>query len=542
MPDQGIVAAGHTATADAGAAILHAGGNAVDAAIAAVCTSFCAEPVLTAAGGGGFMLVAAPYQPPVLYDGFARMPGCIIHHDSKPPGFLSANFSAADISTELKAIPIDFGDTVQTFHIGQASVGTPSLLAMLFEAHRRHGKLPLLEALTPGIEAAKNGVRLNHLQASFIRLLQPILIDSKHCKSLHAPAGKLLSEGDYFCNTDLANTLEMLAIEGIDEMYHGDLARSIVTACTPHGLLGMDDMRSQQVNIRTPLSTSIFGGTLLTNPPPSSGGLLITFAACLLDRLVASDETAKIPWPVLVTETLHAASRMRSQGLNARIHEDGIETEILNSQTLQIQMDKTLKRLRGIAQDQDNEPGNRLGSTTHISIVDKNGMAVSLTTSNGEGSGIVVPGTGIHLNNMLGEEDINPLGFHALPGGSTLSSMMAPSIFMKDGRPTIVLGSGGSNRLRGAILQVLTRHLLLGQDIEEAVHAPRLHNEGNRLDIEPDFLSDHEKEQLMQLGWKLNPWQQQSVYFGGVNAISCDIQGQLHASGDPRRGGAVCYA
>ncbi|MDQ6982165.1 MAG: gamma-glutamyltransferase, partial [Mariprofundus sp.] len=157
-------------------------------------------------------------------------------------------------------------------------------------------------------------------------------------------------------------------------------------------------------------------------------------------------------------------------------------------------------------------------------------------------SGIVVPGTGIHLNNMLGEEDINPLGFHALPGGTTLSSMMAPSIFMNEGRPAVVLGSGGSNRLRGAILQVLTRHLLLEQNIEEAVHAPRLHNEGNRLDIEPDFLSDHDKDQLMQLGWNLNPWQQQSVYFGGVHAITCDINGHLHASGDPRRGGTARYA
>ncbi|MDQ6982561.1 MAG: gamma-glutamyltransferase, partial [Mariprofundus sp.] len=413
MPDRGIVAAGHAATADAGATILRAGGNAVDAAIAAVSTSFCAEPVLTAAGGGGFMLVVAPRQHPMLYDGFARMPGCVNHSSIIPPGFPADEFSSAGLSTELKAVPIDFGDTVQTFHIGQASVGTPSLLAMLFEAHRRHGKLPLLEALTPGIEAAKNGIRLNELQASFIKLLQPILSDSKPCKSLHAPAGELLSEGDCFCNTDLANTLEMLAIDGIDEMYHGDLARAIVTACTPHGLLGMDDMRARQVNIRTPLSTPMFGGTLLTNPPPSSGGLLITFAACLLDRLPALNKTTT-PWPVLMTEALQAASNIRHQGLDARIHERDIESEILNDNVLQTQANNIHQRLQGFTGDHSGEPDNRHGSTTHISIVDRDGMAVSLTTSNGEGSGIVVPGTGIHLNNMLGEEDINPLGFHAL--------------------------------------------------------------------------------------------------------------------------------
>jgi len=522
-----MVAAGHAATADAGAAILRDGGNAVDAAIAAVSTSFCAEPVLTGAGGGGFMLVAPRHQRAAIYDGFARMPNAI-----QPPGF----------TAELKAAPIDFGDSVQTFHIGQGSVGTPSLLAMLFEAHRRHGRLPLREALAPGIDAARNGIRLNQLQASFIQLLQPILSHSAGCKSLHAPDDAWLKEGDCFRNVDLANTLEMLAIDGIDEMYQGDLARVIVAACTPHGLLGMDDMRADQVNIRSPLSVDVFGGTLLTNPPPSSGGLLIAFSACLLELLQTCPETADTSWPVLLAEALRAASRMRCAGLDARIHDDHIAAEILHGHSMQTQKHHILHRLQGDLEDAIQEPANRHGSTTHISIVDKDSMAVALTTSNGEGSGIVAPGTGIHLNNMLGEEDINPLGLHALAGGKTLSSMMAPSVFLQHGRPRIVLGSGGSNRLRGAILQVLTRCLLQGESIETAVHAPRLHNEGDRLDIEPDCLSEQEKEQLMQLGWALNPWQQQSVYFGGVHAIDCAPDGALIGCGDPRRGGAVALA
>jgi gamma-glutamyltranspeptidase/glutathione hydrolase len=522
-----MVAAGHAATANAGADILRDGGNAVDAAIAAVSTSFCAEPVLTAAGGGGFMLVAPRHQSAILYDGFSRMP-----RGPRLPG----------IATELNAVPIDFGDSVQTFHVGQASVGTPSLLAMLFEAHRQHGALPLKEALAPGIEAARNGIRLNQLQASFITLLQPILGNNAGCKSLHAPDGNWLKEGDYFRNVDLANTLEMLAIDGINEMYQGDLARTIVSACTPHGLLGMDDMRADQVHIRVPLSVDMFGGTLLTNPPPSSGGLLMAFSACLLDRLQASSETATLPWPILLAEALRAASRMRQAGLDENIHVDDIATDILNSNTLQSQMLHIRKRLQEIKNEPLEEPFNRHGSTTHISIVDKDGMAVSLTSSNGEGSGIVVPGAGIHLNNMLGEEDINPLGFHALPGGATLPSMMAPSIFLQQGRPRIVLGSGGSNRLRGAILQVLSRCLLLGQSIETAAHAPRMHNEGNTLDFEPGCLSEYEQEQLMQLGWKLKPWQQQSVYFGGVHAICCAANGELLGCGDPRRGGVVAAA
>jgi len=517
-----MVAAGHPATADAGAAILRTGGNAVDAALAAVTTAFCAEPVLTAAGGGGFMLIAPPAREALLYDGFARMPTGL-----RPPAF----------TLELRPIPIDFGDTVQTFHIGQASVAAPSLLAMLFTAHRRHGRLPLHEALAPGIDAARNGIRLNALQASFIELLQPILGATPTCKALHAPAGEWLRAGDLFRNPDLANTLEMLAIDGIDEMYRGDLARTIVATCAPHGLLGMADMQQAgQVELRRPLRVDTFGGTLLTNPPPSAGGLLIAFAARLLELLQQQPDTAA--WPVLLAEALRAAAMLRRRGLDARIHESGIAAEMLDQRLLHAELEQIRERLRGGRDPHPDETANRHGSTTHISIIDRDGMAVSLTSSNGEGSGLIAAGSGIHLNNMLGEEDINPLGFHALAGGMPLPSMMAPSLFMQDGEPRLVLGSGGSNRLRGAILQVLTRTLLLDEPIEAAVNAPRLHPEGNRLDIEPDCLSAAEQEQLMQLGWQINRWQQQSVYFGGVHTI-CRSGAAVAGCGDPRRGGAV---
>lgn len=529
----GIVAAGHPATAEAGAAILRQGGNAVDAAIAAACTSFTAEPVLTAAGGGGFMLVAASDKPHILFDGFTRMP--------------SGKALMPELNTELKAMPIDFGNTIQTFHIGQASVGTPSLLAMLFAAHNKFGRLPLRETLAPGIDAARSGIRLNALQAAFMKLLRPILTDTSSVGSLYAPgrqgykSGELLSEGEEFRNPELANTLEMLSIEGIAEMYHGDLARAIVSSCIPHGLLAMDDMRAEQMQTRSPLQIDCMGGTLLTNPAPSSGGLLIAFAAAVFDRLLKTDEAKQLPWPVLMAECLRSASNRRSSGLDGRIYQPNIADEELIPGQFEKAVEAIRLRLSGLTDITNAEPGNRHGSTTHISIMDRDGMAVSLTTSNGEGSGIVVPGTGIHLNNMLGEEDINPLGFHTLDPGTTLSSMMAPSIFLAKGRPSMVLGSGGSNRLRGAILQTLVRHKLLGQNIETAVHAPRLHNEGDELDIEPDFLNEHERMHLMKLGWKFKDWQQQSVYFGGIHAISIDKNGNIHAAADPRRGGAVAW-
>jgi len=522
---QGVVAAGHPITAEAGAHILKDGGNAVDAAVAAVCTSFVAEPVLTDAGGGGFMLIHNSTGKNMLLDGFSRMP---FRADKK------------HCQLDFRAVPIDFGDTIQTFHIGRASVGSPSLLAMLFSAHRQQGRLPIHVVMQPAIEAARSGVRLNELQASFIHLLEPILTADSTCRSLHTHGNKLLSKGDLFCNPDLANTLEMLSIEGIREMYEGDLARSIVTAVSDGGLLSMDDMRSEQVTLRTPFSYKVFGETLLTNPPPSSGGCLISFAAKLLDALITLHPDR--PLPLLMAEALRETSRSRGYDFDHQVYEKNMAETFLAETRIKHSLEHIRKRLKGETDNASNEIKNRHGSTTHISVVDKEGTAVSITSSNGEGSGIVVPGTGIHLNNMLGEEDINPLGFHQLPAGTTLSSMMAPTMLIRNGRPELTLGSGGSNRLRGAILQVLSRYRLMEESIHHAVFSPRLHNEGNRLDVEPDALNEACRHQLMELGWEIRDWENQSVYFGGVHAICMDEKGHLDGAGDPRRGGSIAWA
>jgi len=521
----GVVAAGHPATAEAGAHILRDGGNAVDAAIAAVCVSFVAEPVLTGAGGGGFMLLHRGTNDCCLYDGFSRMP--------------HRRFDSL-FTPDFRAIPVDFGDTIQTFHIGQASVGTPSLMAMLFRAHAERGSLPVREVLAPAIDAARSGIRLNELQASFIALLEPILTDREECRQLHTRNGELLRQGDSFTNPDLASTLEMLCHEGIREMYEGDLARSIVESVKPGGLLAMKDMQGQQVLAHAPLMTPLFGGVLLTNPPPSSGGTLITFAARLTERLLR--DFTQLPTDVLIAEALRETSRTRGYDFDGQVHAPGMAQNFLSDSRLSHSFERVRDRLLGGAAETDSEPENRHGSTTHISVVDRHGMAVSVTSSNGEGSGIVVPGTGIHLNNMLGEEDINPSGFHTLAGGERLSSMMAPTILVRGGMPVLTLGSGGSNRLRGAILQVLTRHILLGEHIEHAVFAPRLHNEGNLLDAEPGCLNDESRHRLLDLGWDIREWEKQSVYFGGVHAISMDEMGHLHGAGDPRRGGSIAWA
>jgi len=521
---KGCVAAGHQVTAEAGAEILRAGGNAVDAAVAAACMSFITEPVLTGAGGGGFMLLCKPNRPPLLLDGFARMPMAAIEYVEAP---------------DFRAIPVDFGNTVQTFHIGRASVATPGLMSMLFAAQSRGGRIPMREVIAPACHAARHGVALNALQTSFIHLLQPILSASNACQSLHSKGDRLLNEGEPFINPELANLLELLCVEGVEEMYLGDVAQSIVAACHPGGLLSMQDMAKAQAIERRPLKLAALNGTLLTNPPPSSGGPLIAFSLQLLETLRGQRREADA---ILLAECLHEAAMARNADFDTMIHNSDFATDFLDKERIVRHSQDIAERLDRKTPSSSQEFANRHGSTTHISVLDADGMAVSMTTSNGEGSSIIVPGTGIHLNNMLGEEDINPLGFHRLSGGETLSSMMAPTILMQDKRPSMILGSGGSNRLRGAILQVLFRHKVLGQAVEDAVHAPRLHPEGMMLDAEPGALTASDEHALRQLGWQIRNWSQTSVYFGGVHAISIGKNNRVEAAGDPRRGGAVAWA
>lgn len=522
---RGCVAAGHAASAEAGAEILRAGGNAVDAAVAAMATAFTAEPVLTGAGGGGFMLLRTATGKTRLFDGFARMPILAIEQVKSP---------------DFYGVDIDFGDTVQTFHIGQAAVATPLLIKMLFAAHAEHGRMPMRDILSPAIAAAREGIALSALQASFLQLLTPILTATPACAGLHAPCGRPMAAGETFRNKDLAALLELLALEGVDEMYHGDVARAIGQACTPGGLLRLRDLQSAEVIVREPLATPFLDGRFITNPPPSSGGCLIAYSLNILEKLRRQIPHAAMP--VLIAECLHASSLARGTDFDARVHEAGMEQGFLSRRRLAEGLAVACSRLEDRAVQATAEVENRHGSTTHVSVIDRDGLAVALTSSNGEGSGIVAAGTGIHLNNMLGEEDINPRGFHRLAAGTTLSSMMAPSIFEVRDRPALVLGSGGSNRLRGAIVQVLARHLLAGQDIEQAVQAPRVHNEGEVLDAEPGALAPQEEDRLAAMGWKIRHWRATSVYFGGVHAVGMDARGGLAAAGDHRRGGAVAWA
>jgi len=179
--------------------------------------------------------------------------------------------------------------------------------------------------------------------------------------------------------------------------------------------------------------------------------------------------------------------------------------------------------------------------TTQISVADAEGNLASLTLSNGEGSSYVLPGSGIMMNNMLGEEDLNPGGFHRVPPGIRLASMMTPTIACLADGAQIALGSGGSNRIRSAILQVLTNVLEFDMSLEGAVNAPRLHLERSHLSVESGFSSA--ALEGLEAEWPgMKRWPGTNLFFGGVHAVARLPNGEFRAAGDPRRGGAVAIA
>jgi gamma-glutamyltranspeptidase/glutathione hydrolase len=175
-----------------------------------------------------------------------------------------------------------------------------------------------------------------------------------------------------------------------------------------------------------------------------------------------------------------------------------------------------------------------LKGTTHISVLDADGNAASLSASLGSGSGVVVPGTGVHLNNMLGELDL----VGASKPGERLTSMMSPSIVLERERPRLVLGSAGSARLRGAILQVTANVVGAGMPVEQAVEAPRIHAEAGVVHCEAAPAADA----LELQGRTVVRWKERNLFFGGVSAVEVRADGTTAAAGDPRRGGAGLVA
>ena len=487
---RGVVAAGHLLTAEAGAGALRMGGNAVDAALAAICASFVCEPLLTGLGAGGYMLVGSPGGDDVLLDFFVEAPGR----------------GGSTARAELLPVSIVFGEVVQVFHVGAASVGTYGCPAGLCAAHSRFASLPLTELVAPAVRLGRDGVALNAHQAYLIELLSPIIASSPQARALFATVSP--REGEVLRLPDVADGLERLAAEGAAPFYTGEVATAVCDWVGERGgKLSPADLAAYEVMAREPIDVAYRGLRVRTNPPPSAGGILIAAVLAELDGEPA--------WPSRerIVAAMINAQRARTAAFMESLHLKGMP-------------------LRGF---QEEFLAARRGNTTHISAIDEHGWTCTTTVSNGSCSGVVVPGTGLHLNNMLGEADLNPSGFHLHPPGRRLPSMMAPTLARRaDGAVELALGSAGSNRIRSAILQVICNVVDGGMGLAEAVEAPRLHWEDGVLYVEPGA------EPTNLEGIVIARFNGPNIFFGGCQAVRRDPDsGRMVGAGDPRRGGAV---
>lgn len=513
---KGVVAAGHPLTASTAELILKDGGNAFDAAIAALATACVVEPALASLGGGGFMLARPANGEPVLYDFFVHTP-----RHRRP-----------ESEIDFRPILVDFGAATQEFHIGRGAVAVPGVAKGLFEVHQDLASMPMTELVAPAMQLARNGTPVNDFQAYVMRLLEDIFTATPQAAALYGSRerpGELVAEGETLYQPEFADTLDQLSREGADLFYRGEIARALEQDMKDGGHITALDLEQYRVEKRRPLSIAYHGVQLLSNPPPSSGGLLIAFALGLLE----GETPGQAPFgsSEYVTRLATAMDLTSQARLEAGLAEDLSDTaanRLLDPDHVAAWRQRISGRARA----------NR--GTTHISLIDSNGNIATLSTSNGEGSAYVIPGTGIALNNMLGEEDLNPGGFHRWPRAERMTSMMAPSVARyPDGR-LIATGSGGSNRIRTAILHVLLNLVDFDMDVESAVSSPRIHYENNLLSVEGGFDRSKIAEALSAFP-QHKLWEARNMFFGGAHTVVADGR-EFGGAGDPRRGGVCVIA
>jgi len=414
---------------------------------------------------------------------------------------------------ELDFFPIDFdfGGTTQEFHIGLGAMSVPGNIKGLYQLHSDLGRLPFKEVLQPAIEAAKNGYQFSSYTAMLGKMVLPIWENVDDEDFFFRTNGQLLKEDEIAYATKMGNTFEYFAQNGIREFYEGEIAQNIADDCRDKGgYLSIEDFLNYKVIKRKPVQFEYQGKHIFTNPPPSLGGSLIEMGLKMADSLNNTQHGLNT-----LVDTMRIINEKRKQGLDKEIMAKGLDNPV--------------------------DALNVLGNTTHISIIDDEGNAVSTTTTHGEGSGYCAPNTGIIINNILGEADLMPDGFHNWPCNQRIASMMAPTMVIGKNGIEAALGSGGSNRIRTAIMQVIENLVKRNLSVTEAVSNPRMHLEFGSLEVEPGFNEDQLAEIKLQNQEVLNIWKNKAMFFGGVHCATVKENGELDGSGDERREGMQRY-
>ena len=512
MP-QVTIAAGSQIAADAGADIAHQGGNAVDAAIAATLVSMCTDIGVMAPGARGFVSIWPPNGSPVVIDAYAEVPG--------------RGLSPDQLRKPVDKATFDDGGMMST-GIGYRAIATPGIFAGLGQASTHYGTIPWHAVVQPAIRWVRDGFVLSGGAAEYLTYTHSAIF-SWHPDSyqiVHNADGHCLSAGAVVAIPALAASLDAIAQDGAEAFYTGTIGQYIARTVQSHeGRLTADDLREYQAVERSPIAIEMQDWKIITNPAPAVGGACLAAILLMLNGRPLSEWNASAV--MQIAEIQQAVLGYR----NDHLHE-GTPHDI----------DADVQQLLKKAQIGDIPGLLDAPSTVHISAIDSDGLACSITASAGYGSGVFVPEIGMWLNNSLGELELHPGGIEELIPGTRLASNMAPTIARKADGTMLAIGSPGASRITTAIAQVLFNIVHLGLELEAAIAHPRLHFEW--VDGVPAIayeagLPINSLGKTHLDGFLLRPFVRQSMYFGGVQAALLCPDGHSKAVADPRRGGGT---
>ncbi|MGC6416441.1 MAG: gamma-glutamyltransferase [Bradymonadia bacterium] len=519
---KGVVSAGDVQTAEAGRIILEQGGNAFDAVVASGLAAFICEIALCGPLGGGVMLAKPAGQPAESVEFFGRTPGL---GGDKPK------------ELEFGEATIDFGVTTQSFKVGRGAAALGLALPGLLDVHRKWGRLPLHRVAEPAVRLGREGFVVGAPMAYILELIAPIFAWTPESKALVHINDRLPRAGERMFNHALATVLQDIA-DNPNELrgLYADFARHFGPG--QGGLITPADLNQYAIEYAPPVDVQMRDWRLSTMPAPSSGGSLIAVGLKLLEGMSKDIPFMSLDHLVHVALTQRLLLDIRTPEFDDALREPGFVQDLLSAEKI--------AHLRDcLGQAPRPRPDNFLGSTTQISVIDGEGSSVAMTLTNGEGCGCVIPGTGIEVNNLLGEADINPRGFHCDPPGTRMATMMAPTVGVSATGDLVALGSGGSNRLRNAIMMTLCNLIEYRRSPVEAINAPRVHLEAATDQFELNIESAEHKQSVLDGLAEVFPqsvlFPGRNMFFGGVHTAT-RISGVLGGVGDARRGGKSAIA
>lgn len=490
--------------ADAAAEVADGGGNAVDCAIAAAMFSINTEPGVCALAGSAYVTVWHPSSDPVTIDGNVAVPG-----KGLPPGHTIS---------DAEPVSMGYGGGIETL-AGNGAVAVPGTLAALELAWQQYGSIGWQSLLAPAIRATRNGFPLSAACHYYLKYSGDLVFGRSgdgHA-ALHAKDGSLRDVRSNIIVPHLADSLAAIATEGSRVFYRGEIASRIANHVQDAGgALTLEDLTSYEAIVRPSLCIGLGEWRIASNPPPAIGG------AVLAAMLLAFRDRPARRWD---HETLRYLVAVQRAALSyRRMHMD-----------LAVDMATVANRLL-----EQSRSGALLGrhasaSTVHTSVVDDSGLACAITASSGYGSGEMPPGTGLWLNNCLGELELNRKGLAAGPPGERLPSNMAPGV-ARSARQVLAIGSPGADRITTALHQFLISYIQIGLPLAAAVAHPRIHLEISDDDVN---LAAEPGLDLPELGMPVTAYPSIGMYFGGIGAALFDERSGFEVAADPRREGGT---